>query len=308
MAFRFLSVLLLAVTLNNTAAAKTSVTNRLCVGSHSADWHKCVGRLETPEGNRYEGYFEKGRPQGYGVFFFLADGPTQGDVYSGDWDNGQMSGIGTYFFSYGALYSGQYRNGIYHGLGLFYYSNGDLYRGMFRRGAPHGQGTLLQSGRTFEGQFAAGVLTGGQLTVLPDRSTVVNLSSVPEATAESTSPPPAPPTPTAPPAKAEVAKAQKSTEAPKKQVAKKLPACKGRQSAQWTACVGKIKFASTGVEYEGEFLDGRPHGRGRSKLPNGDVYVGEYLDGKRHGKGTMRSAADGSVRKGNWENGDFVSE
>jgi hypothetical protein len=301
-----------------------------CPGSHSTAWSECVGSLETPEGNRYEGQFKQGRPHGYGVFFFLADGPTMGDVYSGQWENGLVSGVGTYFFSYGALYSGQYRNSLYDGLGLFYYSNGDLYRGMFQRGTPHGQGKLLQSGRTFEGDFVAGVLSGGQITVIPDRNPVISFA-VPSAPKASPAPtattlalaPSAPggnaSTPSAPPEKkrsvearnAEKPAAVKTKEVPpqkKKTKAKKLPACKGRQSAKWTACVGKIMFASSGVRYEGEFLDGLPHGKGRSRLPNGDVYVGEYLDGKRHGRGEMRSAADGSVRKGLWEKGDFVSE
>ena len=311
------------------AQSTTTSTPQSCPGSYSASWSQCVGSFETAEGNRYEGHFQQGRPHGYGVFFYLADGPTQGDVYSGQWENGQMTGVGTYFFSYGALYSGQYRNGLYHGLGLFYYSNGDLYRGMFLKGTPHGQGRLLQSGKTFEGEFVSGVLSGGQLTVIPDRNPVINLSvpSAPKAPPAATTTA-APATLAAAPSSstlaspstsetkraAEVREADKPVAAKatsgkeKKKVAKKLPACKGRQSAKWTACVGKIKFASSGVEYEGEFLEGRPHGKGRSKLPNGDIYVGEYLDGKRHGQGEMRSATGDSVRKGLWENGEFVSE
>jgi hypothetical protein len=152
--------ILLAVTvflaLSPGLQAQSTGTPQSCPGSYSASWSQCVGSFETAEGNRYEGHFQQGRPHGYGVFFYLADGPTQGDVYSGQWENGQMTGVGTYFFSYGALYSGQYRNGLYQGLGLFYYSNGDLYRGMFLKGTPHGQGKLLQSGKTFEGEFVSG--------------------------------------------------------------------------------------------------------------------------------------------------------
>lgn len=309
--------------------AQSTATSTLqsCPGSYSTAWSHCVGNFETPEGNRYEGHFQQGQPHGYGVFFYLADGPTQGDVYSGEWENGHMTGVGTYFFSYGALYSGQYRNGLYHGVGLFYYSNGDLYRGMFLNGTPHGQGKLLQSGKTFEGEFVSGVLAGGQLTVIPDRNPVIDLAAL--TTAKTAVAAPTAPTVadanikaasaassdakrTSEARSAEKTTTTKSTKTTsskaKKKVAKKLPACKGRQSAQWTACVGKIQFASSGVRYQGEFLDGKPHGKGRSKLPNGDVYVGEYLNGKRHGQGEMRSASDGSVRKGLWENGDFVSE
>lgn len=315
----------LALSTGLQAQSATPQATQSCQGSHSAAWSQCVGNFETAEGNRYEGYFQQGRPHGYGVFFYLADGPTQGDVYSGQWENGQMTGVGTYFFSYGALYSGQYRNGLYHGLGLFYYSNGDLYRGMFQKGTPHGQGKLLQSGKTFEGEFVSGVLTGSQLTVIPDRNPVISLAapSAPKA-APAAAPaalaalPSGASTANTTPSESKKVTETREAEKPvaakaanskgKKKVAKKLPACKGRQSAKWTACIGKIKFASSGVDYEGEFLDGRPHGKGRSKLPNGDIYVGEYLNGKRHGQGEMRAAADGSIRKGLWENGEFVSE
>lgn len=44
-------------------------------------------------------------------------------------------------------------------------------------------------------------------------------------------------------------------------------------------------------EYEGDRNEGEErHGKGKAKLPNGDVYEGEYSHGKRHGQGTYRFA------------------
>jgi len=42
-------------------------------------------------------------------------------------------------------------------------------------------------------------------------------------------------------------------------------------------------------EYEGDRNENEErHGKGKAKLPNGDIYEGEYLHGKRHGHGTYK--------------------
>lgn len=42
-------------------------------------------------------------------------------------------------------------------------------------------------------------------------------------------------------------------------------------------------------EYEGDRNeDEERHGKGKAKLPNGDIYEGEYSHGKRHGQGTYK--------------------
>ena len=48
-----------------------------------------------------------------------------------------------------------------------------------------------------------------------------------------------------------------------------------------------------GVPYLGEYEGDRNeeeerHGKGKAKLPNGDVYEEEYSHGKRHGQGTYK--------------------
>jgi len=80
-----------------------------------------------------------------------------------------------------------------------------------------------------------------------------------------------------------------------------------------------------GGVYEGEWKDGKKHGRGRYKSADGDVYEGCYKDdnlygqctatyasgavyeggfedGKRHGKGKT-TWANGDVFEGGWNNG-----
>ena len=52
---------------------------------------------------------------------------------------------------------------------------------------------------------------------------------------------------------------------------------------------------SKGNKYDGEFWDGKKHGRGVYLSVDGDQYEGEFRDGKRHGRGLFTSA-DGSQR------------
>ena len=37
-------------------------------------------------------------------------------------------------------------------------------------------------------------------------------------------------------------------------------------------------------------------------------YAGEWKDGKQHGQGAYTFSVDGTVKKGLWENGDFIGE
>ena len=56
-----------------------------------------------------------------------------------------------------------------------------------------------------------------------------------------------------------------------------------------------------GSLYEGEVVDGKPHGKGKQILTNGSIYEGDFADGKRHGKGKM--AYPGRVEEGEWKDG-----
>ncbi len=70
-----------------------------------------------------------------------------------------------------------------------------------------------------------------------------------------------------------------------------------------------------GSIYEGEWLNGKHHGKGKFTCPNGPpeiefkngymygaVYEGEWLDGKENGRG-KHTAPDGSSYEGEWQNG-----
>ncbi|NBC29208.1 MAG: hypothetical protein GVY29_04360 [Spirochaetes bacterium] len=55
-----------------------------------------------------------------------------------------------------------------------------------------------------------------------------------------------------------------------------------------------------GAEYRGQWQEGRPHGSGVHTWPNGSRYVGEWRNGRRHGVGKMEWA-NGTYYEGAWK-------
>lgn len=61
---------------------------------------------------------------------------------------------------------------------------------------------------------------------------------------------------------------------------------------------GKYTFAQGG-QYEGDFFHGIMHGRGMLKLANGNQYKGEFVNGQKQGRGTY-TFIDGDKYEGDW--------
>ncbi len=57
-------------------------------------------------------------------------------------------------------------------------------------------------------------------------------------------------------------------------------------------------------EYQGELLNGQPHGFGVWKHPSGVTYVGEFIDGQWNGRGTWVHP-DGIKYAGDWLSGEY---
>jgi len=79
-----------------------------------------------------------------------------------------------------------------------------------------------------------------------------------------------------------------------------LPACTG-DSASWSNCAGGLT-AADGSRYEGEFKEGKYHGKGQHTLGSGSTYVGEFENGKYHGRGTAKLMS-GSTYVGEFRDG-----
>jgi len=57
-------------------------------------------------------------------------------------------------------------------------------------------------------------------------------------------------------------------------------------------------------DYEGDLVNGKPHGKGKFIDSNGDVYEGEFVNGKEHGKGKV-IFSDGRCYEGDFADGKF---
>ena len=80
-----------------------------------------------------------------------------------------------------------------------------------------------------------------------------------------------------------------------------LPSCQGNNFPTWTNCHGKVgPLPISGDIYDGEWKDGKYHGKGTIEYSDSTKYLGEWKDGKRHGQGTY-IMSDGSMYAGQWK-------
>ena len=68
---------------------------------------------------------------------------------------------------------------------------------------------------------------------------------------------------------------------------------------------GKMKYPS-GVVYEGDFKNGKRHGKGTCILSNGNKYIGFWENDYPQGRGAMYKK-DGTFQKGIWEKGKIAT-
>jgi len=61
-----------------------------------------------------------------------------------------------------------------------------------------------------------------------------------------------------------------------------------------------IYLYSNGEKYEGQFKNGKRHGRGRLNFPDSSKYIGQFKNGKRHGQGIL-NFPDGGYYIGEWK-------
>jgi hypothetical protein len=64
----------------------------------------------------------------------------------------------------------------------------------------------------------------------------------------------------------------------------------------------KLIFEDGSVD-EGDFVEGRLHGKGKRTYNDGAVYIGDFVNGLRHGKGKTTNA-NGDVHEGDYANGN----
>lgn len=133
--------------------------------------------VEVEEDVFYFGQWELDVREGKGVQINV-----DGSIYTGTFENGKYNGEGRLIFSNGEYYEGGFKRGKQHGSGCHYiskhkcvkgeYSKGRIkgictiiwdsaaYTGQFEQGFRNGIGKLVQTEKTFEGEFVNDLIQG----------------------------------------------------------------------------------------------------------------------------------------------------
>ena len=82
-----------------------------------------------------------------------------------------------------------------------------------------------------------------------------------------------------------------------------------RYEGEWQFDTRHGHGSYTGLEhdYEGEFVNGKRHGRGVTRYKSGNIYEGYYYNDKRHGK-AVYTFASGNRLICTYENGEIVGQ
>ncbi len=115
-----------------------------------------ISVVTFPNGDRYEGSFNKGLFSGWGVYYY-----HNGDRYEGEFKSDMKSGRGTFTFSNGDKYVGKFKDDMMDGYGAFSYANGDRYVGEFKNDMRNGKGAMVyKNGNKYSGGFKNGDKSG----------------------------------------------------------------------------------------------------------------------------------------------------
>jgi hypothetical protein len=148
------------------------------VGMWRAGTHWGNGTVYYKEGTIYEGGFENGKFQGYGVFVYTLNDSLSRERYEGDWNNDFQWGNGTMYYRSGLKYSGGIVYGDFNGYGILTYPESDTsgikyYEGDWKGNLPGGNGTMVfKNGTMYEGEWQNGLGNGFGVFTIPDNNTL----------------------------------------------------------------------------------------------------------------------------------------
>ncbi|KAM4608685.1 radial spoke head 1 homolog [Polymixia lowei] len=120
-----------------------------------------VGSEEFDEDRGYIGEYEGDRNEAEERHGFGKAVLPNGDTYEGQYEKGKRSGQGTYRFKNGARYVGDYHQNLKHGQGTFYYPDGSKYEGSWVEDLRQGHGVYTYpNGDTYDGEWLRHVRNG----------------------------------------------------------------------------------------------------------------------------------------------------
>ncbi len=255
--------------------------------------------LKYSNGDEYEGEVDAdGKPHGTGKFSWLVAGTVDAngvpdvdaryDVYEGQWSHGLMHGLGKKVWAVGDTYEGEYKLDKKHGQGTYIYASGDIYDGDWSGGERHGHGMHGEVRRNEEGNDFLHIVHDGQW---------VRGRAFPEASCEEMPASGGEESPfkrvssTSAQILSLVDKYNKGEPTVDENGSTILVPLESEEDKEYRRKLEPEGFGRlTSVEaihidvFEGEQLDGKPHGRGIMIYERG-VYDGDWFQGKRHGYG-----------------------
>ena len=236
-------------------------------------WYDGKRVMLYPNGNRYEGEWQRGKYWGQGKLT-----RPDGYEYEGGWRKGKQHGKGKEKFADGLMesYEGEYFDGVRHGKGLLKWLNGDSYEGEFANGKREGNGkmTVMRDGRTFiyegdwerdkqHGNASVMDMDGLSYTVVSRHGAIVSQGSP------------------------ETKKVVWTFEDESTFEGETQPAMGVGSNEVMLHGEGKRSWLN-GDKYEGEFRFGKRDGQGAFTWGHGDRYEGGWKDGTMHGLGILR--------------------
>ncbi len=255
------------------------------------------GEYLYPNGTRYVGNFERGKPNGKGIMYF-----ANGNKYLGDWVDETRQGKGRLIFVEGHTYTGEFQNNRFHGQGTMEYANGDVYEGQWKKGLAEGQGIYrFHAGGWYEGEFVGGLFQGQGAFHYPDGSVFIGHWKENKKHG---------------PGRYEYGNGLVYEDEWKegKALSEGAPLIPdeglfrfGLRNCNLLPCQeGEGSYTySDGTYYVGDFDQGIPQGQGIVLYPDGRRYEGAWYQHLPNGMGTM-FYPDGRIEDGKWENGSLL--
>ncbi|MDR2875539.1 MAG: hypothetical protein LBV44_06385 [Methylobacillus sp.] len=228
-------------------------------------------QIVLPDGGRFCGQTQDGKPQGQGRI----DWPD-GRVYQGGFVNGVMQGKGKFTSDLGWAYQGQFARGMMQGQGTLTVRGSFTYEGRFKQNKPDGQGRLTDNyGSVIEGRFDQNyTAVGAAVVIWPSGERFEGSLRGNAPSGEGV-----------------------WTRKDKAVVRGTFEYFEVRGSA-------RIEYPDGSI-YTGEVGSGQQAwGKGELRRANGEVYTGQFAEDKFDGQGTL-TRLNGSV-SGYWRKGEFI--
>lgn len=248
------------------------------------------GRMHFPNGELYEGDWERSQRTGQGVLIFPKSTlPDAAVKYTGEFKDGAFSGFGTMLRVSGASYAGTWINGRRNGRGKLVFADGGTYEGDFVDDRRTGRGILTFAKKpapeapvTYAGEFREDMFHGeGTMSFNSGASYVGHwLSGKRHGHGRYSAP------------SGEVYDGEWAGD---------------QRSGRGTHVLAKTSNPGALISYMGDFRDNVPNGRGTMIWANGAQYIGNVQNARPHGYGELKRP-DGTVAKGLFDQSRNVAD